>query len=189
MANERPNECATVSDTTSRLGRPNMTSPNPARQGKEDAHDAGGRRNNVATRSVPALGLKRRLEDGGDAESPYLPADLAALVADLAAEGEDVARDHARPGAAHVAFDRDEVAEQLAVDVGRALHHEQMPRDALGGPDAEVAQPGSPAGDVQAHARRCAAGAPSGAAASMAVGLLEIVQVMTGVPAGAGAMA
>ena len=154
VAKARPNECETVSDTTSRLGRPNITSPNPSAPSVRNTPTTPAARRNTVSIALGAAGraCERRLEHRGRAEGPHLAADLAAFVAHLAAEREHVARDDAARVQHDVALDGDEVAEQLAVHVRGALHHEQVAGHALVRADAEIAQPRGAAGDRHAHA-------------------------------------
>ncbi len=156
MANARPNECDTVSDTTSRFGRPNITRPKPSAPSvRKTPTTPAIRRNTVSI----AVGAGAACAGSGDPSSTDevrnvrdLAADLAALVPHLAAERQNVSRDDAARMDHHVAVDGDEVAQQLAVDVGGALHHEQVAGHGLVGADAEVAHAGGAVGHRDADA-------------------------------------
>ena len=98
------------------------------REREEDADHAGQPPEDRLQRARRRLGGRGRLrEDGGRAEGPDLAADLAAQVAHIAAQRQDVAGHQAARVHDHVAVHRDQVAEQSAVDVGVALHHQQRP--------------------------------------------------------------
>ena len=191
VTNARPNECDTVSDTTSRLGRPNITSPKPSAPRVRNTPTTPATRRNdgchgPGCRNWVWNGAPRIEDERSVRTSPPISPPSSRTSPPKARMSPEITP----PGWTHdVAFDGDEVAEQLAVDVGSALDHQQMAVHALVRPDAEIAQAGGAAGNRHPNASPSPWRSAARSCDSMVVGLLRSLRATGASPARAGAMA
>ena len=155
MTNDRPKEWETVSETTSRLGRPNITSPNPRAQSVRNTPTTPAPRWNTVSRADGAvtIGVGAAVAStDGRAKLTHFAADLPFVsVANFASQREYVSRHDAAVVDEDISRDGNQIALQMTIDIGIALHDQEVTVHRLVGAEREISETSGAVGDRDMH--------------------------------------